>query len=202
MRKYFIKEALVSLALFLVSCSDPSPESPAAVTRKVPRADSNERLAKNFFTDCRKLYADALRMDSILLNQTEADPTSANEAIRAFTDYAYYCRSDSMAPVYLIKTAQVARVVKNIPQAKLVLEHCLETYPSFNNRPAALFLLAQLYDEQTYLNNEEEARKLYEQIIQEHPKSEWALSARGALSFIGKTDEEILKELKTKRQKK
>lgn len=139
-------------------------------------------------------------MDSTLLSQTELDNASANRAIKAFTDFAWYCQGDTLSPVYLIKCAQVAKAVNNIPQAKLVLDRCIGSYPGFKNRPAALFLLAQLYDEPTYLNDEHEAKQLYEKIINEYPASEWVESAKGALRFIGKSDDEIMKDLL--RQKK
>jgi TolA-binding protein len=80
-----------------------------------------------------------------------------------------------------------------------VLDKCIADYPSFKNRAAALFLLAQLYDEPGYLNDEQEAKKLYQKIIDEHPKSDWASSAKGALSFIGKSDQQIMEELKKKK---
>lgn len=182
--------------LFFFSCSDkPAKDAPSA---KTDVADPNQRLAKNFLTDCKKLSAAARYSDSILLGQTDIDKVSANNAIKAFTDFAFYCKSDSMAPVYLIKTAQVARAINNIPQAKTVLDECIESHRSFKNRPAALFLLAQLYDDDTYLNDEAEAKRLYEQIINEYPKSDWAISAKGAINFLGKSDEQILKELKRK----
>jgi len=156
------------------------------------------RDPKNYLSDCKKLYAQARKLDSTLLLETEIDPKVANAAIQAFTDLAYYCPNDTLAPVFLIKTAQVARAVNNIPQAKQALEKCLSDHPDFKNLPAAIFLLAQLYDEPSYLNNEQEAKKLYEHIINEYPKSDWAASAKGALKFIGKSDEELLKELKKK----
>jgi len=197
MKTFFIQRVLLTTFLFFSSCSDDHSGNESEV-RKNTVVDSNARLAKNYLTDCRKLFAEAKYMDSVLLNETEINKTSANKAIRAFTDYAYYCQSDSLCPVYLIKTAQVARVINNIPQAKLALDKCIQSYPSFKNRPAALFLLAQLYDENTYLNNEAEAKKLYEEIINDYPKSDWAVSAKGAISFIGKSDDEILRELKKK----
>ena len=135
-------------------------------------------------------------MDSILLTEMEVKIEIANKAIKAFTDFAYYCGSDSVCPIYLIKTAQVAVSVNNIPQAKLVLEKCISEHNSSKHLPAALFLLAQLYDETTYLNNEIEAKKIYETIIEDFPTSDWAKSSRGALKFIGKSDEQILQELK------
>ena len=49
-----------------------------------------------------------------------------------------------------------------------------------------------------HAESQEEAKKLYEQIITEYPNSEWAHSARGAMQFLGKSDAEIIKELKKK----
>lgn len=188
---------IIILAAFF-SCSSP------VVRKEEPSKFLNDsslskKSTKTYLNDCKILYSEAIRMDSILLSQVEMDKNSADKAIKAFTDFAYYCQSDSMSPVFLIKTAQVAKAVNNIPQAKLVLDKCIEGYPSFKNMAAALFLLAQLYDEPTYLNNEIEAKRLYQKIIDEYPKSDWVLSAKGAIGFIGKSDQQIMEELKKKK---
>ena len=186
---------LFTCVLFLLqSCSTAEPEKPVIKAKDSVIAPSNSQ-----FTDCVRSLAEAKRMDSILMRQNEVDPPSANKAIKAFTDYAYYCQNDSLSPVFLIKSAQVARTINNHQQAKVVLDACIENYPKFRDRPAALFLLAQLYDEDTHLNNETEARRIYEQIITEYPKSDWAVSAKGAIKFLGKTDEEIIKEFQRKK---
>ncbi|MBL7932370.1 MAG: tetratricopeptide repeat protein [Bacteroidia bacterium] len=180
----------------MVSCGEKS-----SGNSEVPgetKKDTASRLAKNFLTDCKALFAKARSMDSVLLNETSVNEQSARKAIEAFTDFAFYCHSDSMSPIYLIKTAQVARAINSIPQAKMALDRCVETYLNSPHRPAALFLLAQLYDEPGYLNDDNEARRLYNQIINEYPKSDWAQSAKGALNFIGKSDEDILKEFEKK----
>lgn len=198
--------AIVSFVFFIglfTACSTSVNETESK-TKNLDSLSSKpqERLAKNYLTDCKKLFSEARHMDSILMTQTEIDVLSANQAIKAFTDFAYYCQSDSMSPMFLIKTAQVARVINNIPQAKLALTHCIDTYLNFKNRPAALFLLAQLYDEKMYLNDENEAKKLYEQIINEYPDTDWALNAKGALTFLGKSDEDIIKEFNKKQKNK
>jgi len=41
---------------------------------------------------------------------------------------------------------------------------------------------------------------MYEQILSEYPRSDWAYSAKGALAFIGKSDEEILRTYKLKKK--
>lgn len=188
-----MKQSFLIICFFsflVASCGDSNSE-------KKGNKDSTSNLdPKNYFKDCKRLFGNAQKMDSILYTQTELDPTSANNAIKAFTDYAYYCGNDSLSPIFLIKTGQVATAINNIPQAQKALEKCLEAYPNFEGKTTAMFLLAQLYDEKAYLNNEEEARRLYEEIINNYPNSAEVESARGALKLIGKSDKEIMEELK------
>ncbi|HOZ88509.1 MAG TPA: tetratricopeptide repeat protein [Bacteroidia bacterium] len=193
---FFVAIPVFAALLFTFSCS-----GTGSSQQNVPTADSviEKKVAEDFMFDCALLKKEALKTDSIILKQTETDLKLANRAIAAFTDFAYHCSSDSLAPIYLIKTAQVAQAINNTPQAKIVLEQCIKDYPNFNNRVAAIFLLAQLYDEAAYLNDEEQARVLYQKIIDEYPKSDWASSAKGAIRFIGKSDEQIMEELKKKK---
>jgi len=196
MRHRFFLSQVLFLSLF-VSCKPEKSETPQnsekdSVVLKKTNSD--------FMFDCKLLKKEALKMDSLILKQTETNVQLANNAIKAFTDFVYHCAFDSVAPIYLIKTAQIAQAVNNTQQAKVVLEKCITDYPNFKNRAAAIFLLAQLYDETTYLNNEEEAKVLYQKIIDEYPKSDWASSARGALKFIGKSDQQIIEAFNKKKK--
>jgi outer membrane protein assembly factor BamD (BamD/ComL family) len=164
-----------------------------------PVTEEKKPKPVQYVGDCRDLKKEALRMDSVIMVQTEVKKEIANKGIKAFTDFAYYCSGDSLSPVFLIKTAQVAKASENIPQAKLVLEKCIEMFPNFKDKGAAMFLLAQLYDENNFMHDGSEARRLYNQIIIDYPRSEWAVNAKGALRFSGKSDEEIIKELKKKK---
>jgi len=187
---------IIVIILFLNSCSNSNIKSNDFQT---PDTANINLVQKNInYKSCSVLYNEARKIDSILLHQNDLNKNSATTAIQAFINFANFCKDDSLAAVYLIKTAQVSIAIKNIPQAKIVLDRCIEDYPNFKDKSAALFLLAQLFDEPTYLNNEAEAKRLYEKIIAEFPKSDWALSAKGAIAFIGKSDKQILEELKKK----
>jgi tetratricopeptide (TPR) repeat protein len=193
------------IGLCLTSCGSSNQEQ----TKQQQVGDTITTLTKidnqqpttniNYLAECKNYYNQAKKFDSLLLKEIDLNPKLANDAIKAFTDYAFYCHNDSLSPIFLIKTAQVAKAVNNYPQAKIVLDKCIADYPNFKNRAAALFLLAQIYDEPGILNSESEAQKLYEKIIAEHPKSDWAKSAKGALTFIGKSDAQIMQELKNKK---
>jgi tetratricopeptide (TPR) repeat protein len=194
----------VSVSL-LISCSRQSDTQVNNPTVKTDTAQNDylksvARDPKQYFEDCKQLLSDAKRMDSIIMKEMEVKEEIANRAVKAFTDYAYYCSNDSVGPIFMIKAAQISQSINNIPQAKLILEKCITEHQRFKNLPAALFLLAQLYDdENSYLNNEQEARKLYQQIIDEYPKSDIVPSAKGALMMIGKSDKQLMEELKNKK---
>lgn len=191
---------LVAMAQFFCSCGVDKPKEEKGNRDSV--TDENVmKDPKNFFRDCKYLFAKASRLDSILYTQTELNVQTANEAIKSFTDYAYYCANDSISPVFLIKTAQIASTINNITQAKMTLEKCIQDYQNFEGLPTAIFLLAQLYDEKEYLNNEQEAKRLYEEVIARFPDSPEAESARGAIKFLGLTDKEIIKKLKQEQNK-
>ena len=200
MKSNFLLSLLIATFIFISSCSTNEPQKNVALKQDSLHLtyDSIVRSNKLYLSDCKKLFAEAKKMDSILLKEMEVKNDVANKAIKAFTDFAFYCSNDTLCPIYLIKTAQLAQSINNIPQAKVVLDKCVEQYPKSVHHPAALFLLAQLYDEPTYLNNEVEAKRIYEKIIAEYPKSDWAKSSKGALSFIGKSDAQIMEQLKKK----
>jgi len=191
---------LFFLPLIFIACKPNTEKEVETVTIKDTIAVVATE-AEDTTHNCVKLYQKARSMDSTILKQMDLNIELANKAIKVFSDYAFYCESDSLSPVFLIKTAQIAMSINNANQAKVVLERCISNYPKFKNKPAAIFLLAQLYDEQSMLNNEEEAKRLYEQLVYDYPKSEWAANAKGALKLIGKTDQEIINEFNKKSKK-
>jgi tetratricopeptide (TPR) repeat protein len=198
MKSNLLLSLSIALFVFLSACSNNRSDKTDVIKKDSVTvfSDSSNKPIKSYSADCKILVIEAKRMDSLLLKEMEVKVNVANNAIKAFTDFAYYCSNDSLCPIYLIKTAQVAQSINNIPQAKIVLDKCIEEFPNSKHRPAAMFLLAQLYDEATYLNNEAEAKRIYEKIIAEYPKSDWAKSSKGALTFIGKSDDQIMENLK------
>lgn len=186
---------MITWVFGIVSCGTGSSEKESA-KHTDSSAYTDYPDPRGYLKDCNKMFAFASRMDSILYTQTDIDVPTAKKAIKAFTDYAHYCANDSISPVFLIKTGQVAAAIKNIPQAKLALETVIQQYPKFEGVPAAMLLLAQLYDEADFLNNDEEAKRLYQEIIDKYPNTPEAESAKGAIKLVGLSDKEIIQELK------
>lgn len=190
--------AAVVVFFMFYNCTGSKTEEPIAEVKK----DTTEKTNSAYTNDCRTLYLDARKNDSIILAATEMDPKVGNKAVKAFVDFSFYCPTDSLAPMFLLKAGQIAQSINNLPQAQLSFERVINDFPNFKNRGAAMFLLAQLYDEPHLLNDEEKARELYGQIINTFPKTDWAKNAEAARNLLGKTDEQIVKEFEKKNRKK
>ena len=203
--KNILKQILVLLLaafvvfLMFVNCTGTKTEEQAEVKVKKDSVVAGNSVYTN---ECRSLYLEALKNDSIILAATELDPKIGNTAIKAFADFSFYCPNDTLSPVFLLKAGQIASSINNIPQAQVCFEKCYKDFPNFKNRGAAMFLLAQLYDEISLLNDEDKARELYGKIVNEFPNTEWAAQADAARALIGKTDEQIIKEFEKKNSKK
>lgn len=180
----------VTLSFIFISCS----ENKTEVKTEPLKTDTVVTNHQN----CESYFKDAKQMDSILLKETIVNKELAERAINAFNTYASECKNDSLAPIFLLKAGQVAQSIGNFRQAQILFKKCADDFLNFKNRGAALFLLAQLYDNANMLNNEAEAKILYQQIIKEYPKTPWERDSKASLNNLGKTDEQLVQEfLKT-----
>ncbi len=191
MKKHFSFIVAATAVLFF-SCGNPSTEQKKEGENKDSLAQANADEAAP--GDCAGYYRAAKKADSVLLVATSINMPDAEKAIQAFNSYSSFCKDKAEAAVYLLKGGQVARSVGKYTVAQAMLKQCANDFPDFKDRGAALFLLAQLYDEASMLNNEAEAKKLYEQIIKEYPKTDYANDAKAALNNLGKTDEQLIQE--------
>lgn len=172
-------------SLFLMSCGNGSSNQ------------KQEELKKDTIVvadKCTNLFNEAKRLDDILLKATAVNNDIAEQATKAFYEFSTNCKEDTLAPVFLIKAGQVSQSVKKYTQAQSFFTKCIDDFPKFKSRGAAMFLLAQLYDDASILNNETEARTLYEQIIREYPNSPYANDAKACIKNIGKSDEQLIQE--------
>ncbi len=187
MKKTIIKLlSVVVITVIAVSCGSDKTEQQTI-------ADKKDTVVINH-KSCVTYYAEAKAIDSVLMKATNLQKDVAERAINAFNLYASECGNDSLAPVYLLKAGQVAQSIGNYKQAEILLKKCCDTFPNFRNRGAALFVLAQLYDDVNMLNNEAEAKKIYEDIIKTYTKSAWERDAKASIQNLGKTDEQLIQE--------
>ena len=103
------------------------------------------------------------------------------------------------APQFLYKAAEVARSLRTMVKAMNLYDWLLEKYPDDEKSPTTLFIKGFLLEQE--FEEEDEARKMYEQFLEKYPNHEMASSAKFLLDNMGKSDEEILKDIEEKRKK-
>jgi TolA-binding protein len=101
-----------------------------------------------------------------------------------------------MAALPLYRAAEVVRAMNNAVRAASFYEMTHKNYPSFSKAGEALFMLGFTYDED--LNNEAKAKETYELFLQQYPDHPFADDTQILINNLGKTDEEILRELEEK----
>ena len=120
--------------LFLISCENGSSEQ------------KQEKVKKDtiLVTDkCTNLLNEAKRLDNILLKATIVNNNIAEQATKAFYEFSSNCKEDTLAPVFLIKAGQVSQSINKYTQAQSFFTKCIDEFPEFKSRGAAMFLLAQ-----------------------------------------------------------
>ncbi|MCD6019052.1 MAG: hypothetical protein K0S53_2173 [Bacteroidetes bacterium] len=182
---YKIGSLLFSSLLF-ISCS--------TETTSEQKQEAKKGISIVVADDCASRLNQAKRLDEVLLKANAVNTSDAEKAIKAFYEFSSNCKTDTLAPVFLIKAGQVAQSIRKYTQAQSFFTKCIDEFPKFKSRGAAMFLLAQLYDDPAILNNESEARTLYHQIIREYPQSSYANDANACIRNLGKSDEELVKE--------
>ncbi|RME19259.1 MAG: hypothetical protein D6799_01600 [Bacteroidetes bacterium] len=149
---------------------------------------------------CFYYVRESRHIDSILLSTVNYDEQLAIRANNTFVRCAMLCNNDSISPLYLLKAAQLSQTLNKIELSEKYLNKIISDYPKTKLLPAAKFLLAQYYAEKNLLNQPQKAEELLNQIIREYPQTVWAENAAAALQWVGKSDEEILKEIKKKKE--
>ena len=104
--------------------------------------------------------------------------------------------NDPSSPKHLYGAAEVARSLRTFAKAMSLYDWILEKYPESDKAPNVLFIKGFIL-EQDY-KREDEAKEVYEEFLRKYPDHTMAESAQFLLNNLGKSDEEILKELEDK----
>lgn len=93
----------------------------------------------------------------------------------------------------LLKAGGLARTIEEPQKAIEIYSKIIEKMPQHRKAPTAFFMTGFVYAND--LKDLEKAKAAYELFLEKFPNDDMAESARGELKNLGKTPEEILKEL-------
>ncbi|MEM9836631.1 MAG: tetratricopeptide repeat protein [Bacteroidota bacterium] len=142
-------------------------------------------------TDLTEGFSQLTDPETGLLNEE-----AATEYVNNAMAFAKQSGQDTVAALPLYRAAEVARALGKPAQAIEIYQSVIDQYSSFSKAAEAQFMLAFSYDED--LNDLEKARTAYETFIDKYPTHGFADDAEMLLSNLGKSDEEILRELEAK----
>ncbi|PLX10859.1 MAG: hypothetical protein C0598_09590 [Marinilabiliales bacterium] len=127
---------------------------------------------------------------------SKLDVEGALKLSNFYYQWALANKGDSLAPEYLLKSADIAMNMKKPVPAINAFNIILTDYPNHKNAPYALFLKAFVYED--ILNNNDKARKFYQEFLIKYPDNEYADDVRISLKNLGKTPEELIREFENK----
>ena len=137
-------------------------------------------------------------MDTLLYAITDPStgrlkPVVAQQYISLTEVYAKSRPNAPESPDQLYKSGEIARSIGDFQKALSIYSTVENYFPQYEKASKALFMQAFTYAED--LNNEEEARRLYEAFIEKYPEDDFVDDAQILLSTLGKTDDEIFQAL-------
>ncbi|MCW3083044.1 MAG: hypothetical protein JWP12_410 [Bacteroidetes bacterium] len=169
------------ITLTIVSCGNNTEQQSNQVSKEIPR---------QHFVDVVKKYEADMHKSMTL------DPDLAVLGIKAYDDFVSHFPTDSLAPDFLFKAAEVSTAIKQYPQALMYYQTITTQYPTFKLAPESLYMQAFLMD--NFLNEDDKAKPVYEQVIAKYPTLPYANDAKAAINNLGKSDEQLIKEFEAK----
>lgn len=157
-------------------------------------------LLNNFQEMPESLTAAQQIMDTVLYSITDPKtqrltPGVARQYMSLANIYAKSKPDASESPEMLYKAGEIARSIGAYQEALNIYATIESYFPQYEKAPKALFMQAFTYAED--LNNEEQARTLYERFIEKYPNDDFVDDAQILLETLGKSDEEIFQQLES-----
>ena len=168
--KYYL--LLLSALLTIASCS--------GLTREEALANVDE--AEN------NLYA---KQDVFQFNDSLATIT-----IEAYNEFATHFPTDSLAPEYLFKAADLYRAQHKYEEALKNYSQIQSDYADYKKVPQTMFLQGFVYEND--LKDLDKAKERYQAFLDTYPDHELAKDVQFSLNNLGRSPEDIIKEFNEK----
>jgi tetratricopeptide (TPR) repeat protein len=132
-----------------------------------------------------------LRIDTA----TTIDRPKSEELIRQYLEYVAEFPDDTASPAYLFRAAELCVAMGRYTDAML---HFGQVMRYKNSPKAADALFLQGFVQETYLQNPDSARIIYERFVTQHPEHPLADDARVLIDQLGIPPEELIRMFEQK----
>ncbi|MEM1322619.1 MAG: tetratricopeptide repeat protein [Bacteroidota bacterium] len=174
---------LIAMLLGLMACSQSKTGAPAQTGDKAT------------------LEQEIKALETALREQTSSklDIAKASELIEKSEAYVKAYPKDKNSASLLFRAADVARGIGKYGKAINLWEKVYEEYPDYHRAPDSRFLIGFTYENN--LNEKTQAKKHYNQFLENHPDHQLAEQVKQTLAVIDKSPEELIEEFKKKNKK-
>lgn len=121
------------------------------------------------------------------------DSVNGSLAVGKYLDFVNEHPKDTMSPIYLFKGAQISAQTGNMHVSIKMLDRLYTEYPDHADAPQSLFLKGFLAE--TQMADFKTAEKCYSEFLKRYPKHPLASDVAFSLKNLGKSPEQLLKEL-------
>ena len=128
-----------------------------------------------------------------------ADTAKANQIIALYGLFVSNYPDDSLAPIYMMRTADVQINTGNFEDGIATLDSIIALYPGFEDIAMCLFQKGRAYEQNQQYDL---ARETYIEFVSNYPDHVLAADTRKMIPLVGLTPEEQLEAIQAKNCKK
>jgi len=134
------------------------------------------------------------------VDNTGINRTAAMKYVNACEAYGLaYPGNTEKTPDYLFKAAEVAKSIRTFPKSLSIYDWILDKYPNYEKTPTSLFLKGFIIENN--LKDDKMAKDIYNEFLSKYPKHDLADDVEFLIANLGKTDQEILEMIESKKKK-
>ena len=122
---------------------------------------------------------------------TKVDIPTGETLVKMYVGFANDYPTDSLAPMYLMKAADVAMNIKRGDVAIKYLDRVVKDYPEYDKLADCYFMRGYVYE--TVLADTDNAKQAYELFLVQYPNHPLAADTRIIIQNLSLSDEEIIK---------
>ena len=127
-----------------------------------------------------------------------ADTSKANHIIVLYNLFVNNFPDDSLAPIYMLRTAEVQINTGSFEEGINTLDTLMALYPGFEEIAMCQFLKGQAYESNQQYDL---AREAYTEFVETYPDHVLAADTRKMLPLVGLTPEEQLEAIQAQNRK-
>jgi tetratricopeptide (TPR) repeat protein len=133
-------------------------------------------------------------LESKMRTSSSINNSVGKTVVQEYIRYATTYPDDSVAANYLFKGGEVAAAIGDYPEALHAYEQITTRYPTFRYVRESLYLQGFLLD--NYLNDDAKAKTIYEKFLSTYTSGAYVEDAKAAIANLGKSDEELMMQIK------